>query len=144
MTTVLQTYSPVLEMVQREQNAWNASRNEALDSDRQLLDSAKLSLDSAQTFYHQAEIAASSASDTLSEASDALNRLRVTLGLDTIPAPAPPQSHVWDEGLSVAEKVDIMGLETAKTLSYGRCACWDPNCTLPREVKTYLKLHNLL
>jgi hypothetical protein len=55
------------------------------------------------------------------------------------------RSQHWDERMTVEEKVEHLGLETARALAWGApCPCNIPGCNLPQEMYDFLKLRGLL
>jgi hypothetical protein len=115
-----------------------------LESEKILLSTARVRLDAAYTTYLEATRYAQLAKIMLQEDSEAMARVQSAVAQRRDAALPVRPAHVWDESLSVAEKVSIVGLETARTLACGTCACWNPECTLPRKVKEYLKSRNML
>jgi hypothetical protein len=125
----------------------NRALSEAIprvESDKRLLDTARARLDTAHAMYHEAKTSADFAKMMLLEASEALDCVQKALAERGSATLTYQHSHGWDENLSAAENVSIIGLDSARTLAYGRCVCWNPESTLPNEVREHLESQKIL
>lgn len=125
----------------------NAAIQAQIMSDRAYVDSAEMRLNDARAMADYAAVLVRQAHDLHFHAALDLDQGRIALeghaalieGLGDIAV----AMRSWSE-MSIAEKVQWIGLKTARTLSYSPCTCTDPSCTLPQEVKHFLQKHDLL